>query len=669
MKLQPFWIVVTTLAASLCCRGQSTDTLRFDIGAVDRSADPCQDFYQYACGGWLKRNAIPPDQSYWAVFQQMRDLNQKRVAAILDHAVQEPQSANQQRVGDYYSSCRDEQGLEKQDLTALRPELDKITSIQNSGDLANELARLHGFGADALFGVYADQKLEDSSQVIAYLDQSGLNLPEPGYYTSDEPESVKARAGYRTHLEKVFELAGDSPADAKAEAEAVLKIEGMLAQAELTPVERRDRKLWYHEMTLAQLQELAPAFPWKVYFSAIKLNPDATLNVAEPKYMQAVNAVVATLPVDSWRQYLRWELLRAATPALPERFREAEFDFYDRTLRGVKSEPSREKQCTELTSRDLGEAVGQEYVGRYFPASSKAQVLEMAERVRTALRADMQQASWMSPATRKEAVRKLDLVHIMIGYPERWRDYLQLTIKRGDALGNSFRAQEFEFQRQLKKIGQPVDQGEFYELPQSVSGYHDNPLNVVVFTAGILQPPFFDPQMDDAIGFGLAGAVMGHELSHAFDDNGHLFDGEGNMRNWWTPDDAAHYNERAACFVRQYSAYPVVDDVKVNGQLTLGENIADNGGLQLAHMAFASHPHSSDEIDGYTPEQRFFLGWAQWRCMNITDQRARELARNDAHSPGKYRVNGVVSNMAAFAQAYKCKKGDKMVNAEPCRVW
>jgi len=669
MNVQPWRIAILLFVAGLGCSAQSTDTLRFDVQAVDSSADPCADFYQYACGGWLKRNPIPADRSYWAVFQQMRDLNQRRVAAILDHAAHAPGSKDEQRIGDYYRSCLDQSALEDTGLKSLRAEFYRIDALKNLDDLAEESAHIHALGSDALFSISADQKLEDSSQVIAYFDQSGLNMPEPGYYRSDEGENAKARAGYRAHLEIEFELIGESPERAQAAADDVLKIEVALARAELTPVERRDRKLWYHEMTLAQLRELAPAFSWKAYFAALQIDAHSLVNVTVPKYMQTLNTLLSTQPIDVWKNYLRWELVRVATPALPKRFREAEFDFYEHTLRGVKSESSREQQCTDLANRDLGEAVGREYVGRYFPASSKAQVLQMAEQVRAALRSEIEQAPWMSARTRTDALRKLELIRLMIGYPEHWRDYSQLTIKRGDALGNLFRAQEFEFRRQLAKIGRPVDRGEFYELPQSVEGYHDNPLNVVVFTAGILQPPFFDPQVDDAVNFGLAAAVMGHELSHAFDDQGHLFNGQGNMRNWWTAEDAAHYNERAACFVRQYSTYTVVDDVKVNGQLTLGENIADNGGLQLAHMAFANRPHSTAAIDGYTPEQRFFLAWAQWRCMNITDERAQELARNDGHSPGKYRVNGVVSNMPAFAEAYKCKKGDKMVNTEPCRIW
>jgi putative endopeptidase len=664
-------------SALLFSQAESPADLKFDIKAIDTSANPCSDFYQFSCGGWLAHNPISADRSYSAVFQQMRDLNQKRVTEILEQAARrasDPKSTglsqDERKIGDYYASCTDEKTIEKLGLDPLRAELDRIDAIKNSASLAEEIARLHTLGSDALFSAYSDQKLGDSTQVIPNIDQSGLNLPDPSYYLADNPEMQKNREAYRAHLEQEFVLLGNNQPQAAQGADDVIQIETALAKVSLTPVERRDRKLWYHEMHLADLQKLAPAFPWQPYFAAIAVSPSGDLNVAVPNYVQAVNDLILKTPISAWQNYLRWELVRQATPAIPSRFRDAEFDFYRKTLRGVKEQSSRRQQCEQLTSRDLGEVVGKIYADRYFPPEARQRVLDMVASIRQSMQQDFEQIPWMSAATKAEALKKLQLLRAMIGYPDHWRDYSSLEIHSGDALGNAFRGEQFEFRRTMAKIGKPVDRGEFYELVHGVEGYHDNALNVIVFTAGILQPPFFDPRMDDAINFGLAGAVIGHELSHAFDDKGHTFDGEGNLRNWWTPDDSKNYDQRAACFVHQYSNYTAVDDIKVDGQLTLGENIADNGGLQLAWRAFQSLPsRHAAPTDGYTPEQRFFLGWAQWRCMNATEKMAKEWAGRDNHSPGRWRVNGVVSNMAGFAEAYHCKAGDAMVNKEPCQVW
>jgi endothelin-converting enzyme/putative endopeptidase len=601
----------------------------------------------------------------------MRQLNEERVRGILEGAATEQKdpSSSEQKIGDYYASCMDESAIEKEGLEPLRPELQRIERIQTPDALAEAVARLHRLGTDPLFGIYADQRLEDAKQVIAYLDQSGLNLPEPADYTSADPQTVPRRAQYRAHLREVFALLGREAGQAATSADDVLAIETALARASLTPLERRDRRAWYHEMKLAELRQLAPAFPWERYFDAVGFSPQRAMNVALPRYMEAIEGLMNRTPMPAWRNYLVWELVRLATPALPTRFRRAEFGFYRRTLYDVKEEPSREQQCGEQTNRHLGEAVGEVYVRLYLPSAIREHALTLVHRLRRAMHEDIEELPWLSPRTKQEALQKLALLRAMIGSPERGRDYSGLRIVRGDALGNALRGQEFEFTRQIAKIGRPVDREEFYELPQGVEGYHDNPLNVIVFTAGILQPPFFDPRMDDAVTYGLAGGVIGHELTHAFDDEGHLFDGQGNMRDWWEPEDAKGYDARAACFVRQYSAYTAVDQIKVNGALTLGENIADNGGLRLAYRAFDSEPRSRVTIDGYSPEQRFFLGWAQWRCMNVTPKTAAVWARTDGHSPGRWRVNGVVSNMPAFAQAYGCGAGDPMVNPQPCRIW
>jgi putative endopeptidase len=650
--------------------------LKFEITAVDRSANPCADFYQFACGGWLAHHPIAADHSYSDVVQEMRDLNQKRVTGILEEAARlanDPLAqvpADERKVGDYYASCLDESAIEKLGLTPLEPELTRIDGIKTENDLAAAIARLQTLGKDALFNVYSDQKLGDATKVIFNIDQSRLNLPEPGYYLADDVDMRKNRELYREHLEEVFILLNQSQDDAKEAARQVLEIETALAQASLTPVERRDPKVRHHEMRLGDLEKLAPAFPWKAYFTAIQVDGSGELNVAVPKYMQTVNDLVAQTPMTAWRNYLRWELVRISTEDLPMRFRDTAFEFYQSQLHGVKEQTPRSKQCEEYTSDELGEAVGKLYTDRYFPSETKRRALDMVAHIRQAMERDFHESSWMSPATKTEALKKLDLLRAMIGYPDHWRDYSGVEIRRGDALGNLFRGEEFEFRRVMNKIGKPVDRGEFYELVHGVEGYHDNAVNVIVFTAGILQPPFFDPRMDDAVNFGLAGAVIGHELSHAFDDKGHQFDGDGNLRNWWTAEDAKSYDTRAACFVHQYSNYTAVDDVKVNGQLTLGENIADNGGLQLAWQAFRELPSSKGPaIDGFTPAQRFFLGWSQWRCVNATEKIAKEWARRDNHSPGRWRVDGVVSNMEGFREAYHCKAGDAMVNKEPCRVW
>ena len=651
---------------------QSDQSFGFDEHAVDPSANPCDNFYQYACGGWLAHNPVPADHSHWDIALKMEAINEHRVDALLaaNAAAKHPGSSNSQKIGDYFGSCMDVNAIEGAGLKSLQPDLDRISAIASREALAREIGRLHAYGSDALFSFYPDSRLEDASAVIAQIDQSGLNLPEPGFYTDAEPEMEQARDAYRNHLRTVFRLLGESPEQATESARQVLAIEIALARSELTRLQRRDRKSYYHVMKATDLQKLAPDFPWFQYFDAIQFSGKGDMNIAVPAYLQTINQLLDSTPFSAWKSYLRWELVRLVIPVLPAQFRTADFNFFKAYLEGVKQEVPRSKQCVELTNRDLGDAVAQEYVKQYFTPDTRDKTLKMAGLIKAAMRDDFEHISWLSPQTRKEALEKLQLLRIMLGYPDHWRDYSTLHIELGDAVGNHIRAQQLEFNRLRNKIAKPVDRTEFYELPQGLDGYHDNPLNVVVFTAGILQPPFFDPKMDAAVNFGWAGAVIGHELTHAFDDMGHLFDGLGNMRNWWSDSDAQSYDQKAACFVRQYSQYPVVENVKVNGELTLGENIADNGGLNLSHAAFErSHPDSTKKIAGHTPEQRFFLAWAQWRCMNITDQKARQLARTDPHSPGKWRVNGVVSNMPSFAEAYACKAADAMVRKEPCRVW
>ena len=665
--------VVACLAHAAVAQAPPAGELKFEIDALDRSADPCSDFYQYACGNWLAKNPVPADRSLWSRYNQMANLNQKRLTAILAQATQARpgRSPEEQKIGDYYASCMDEAGIEAKGLAPLQPELARIAAVKSRAQLTAEIAHLNSLGVNVPFDFYPDQDMKDSSQVIAVVDQGGLAMRDPERYTDAGAEATALRQKYLDHLKREFVLLGDAPADADAAAQAVLRLETALAQASWTRVQRRDREKQYHKLTLAELGALTPDFSWKEYFAAIGRPRVQVINASVPGFLQAFDSLLASASLEDWKNYLRWHLVHVATPALPAAFVAEDFEFFGKTLNGLEQPPSRAERCQGLVDRDLGEAEGKLYVQAWFPESSRQGVLRLVDLLKLALKQDIQTLPWMTAATRQQALAKLDAIGVKIGHPKAWRDYSSVRITRGDALGNALRSLSFEFHRQLAMMGKPVDRGQFYELPQSIEGYHDNPLNEIVFTAGILQPPFFDPRMDDAVNFGICGGVIGHELTHAFDDQGRKWDGHGNLRDWWTAEDAAQYQQRAACFVQEYSQFPAVDDLKVDGQLTLGENIADNGGLHLAYLALTADLAGKDpaEIDGFTPEQRFFLAWGQIRCSNVTEQRARSLARTDPHSPGRWRVNGVVSNMPEFAKAFHCPATAPMVRKEACRIW
>lgn len=671
-------ILLASLSAQCQTSGPASSAVpkpvkSFDLTAIDKSVDPCNDFYHFACGSWLKNNPIPADQAAWGRFNELHERNQTILRNILDQqsADNASRSSSDQKIGDYYYSCMDEKGIEAKGTAPLKPMLDRISAVKDKSQLPALLGDMHDAGVNALFSFSSEPDAKNSTMVIADADQGGLSLPDRDYYLKTDAKSVETRDKFQQHVVKMFELAGDSPEKAAAEAKTVMAVETALAKASMDRIERRDPNKVYHKMTTAQLQDLSPAFKWNEYFATIKGPEFDSLDVSSPDFMKGMSQLIAGSDLDTIKTYLRWQTLHAAAPLLTHAFVEENFNFFGKTLTGAKELRPRWKRCVQYTDGDLGEALGQAYVAETFPPESKAQTLKMVHELEAALKTDISELSWMSPETKKQALDKLSHIDNKIGYPNKWRDYSSLQIIRGDALGNSLRANNFEFHRQLNKIGKPVDRQEWSMTPPTVNAYY-NPLeNNVNFPAGILQPPFYDKNADDSTNFGAVGAVIGHELTHGFDDQGSQFDAQGNLRNWWTPEDEKQFNSLEQCFVNEYDGFVVVDDVHIKGKLTLGENTADNGGLRVAHMALldvlATSPESTK--DGFTPEQRFYLGWGQVWCENETPEAARLQALNNEHSDAMYRVNGVVSNIPEFAKAFGCKAGAPMVRKPACRVW
>ncbi len=645
------------------------------VGVMDRSADPCVDFAKFACGNWLKQNPIPADQSRWDVYAKLGMENQRYLWAILEEAAKPTakRSANEQKIGDYFSACMDESAAEKAGVTPLRADLDAIEKLKDASDLAPLLAKLHLASGQVspLFGFGSSQDYADSSRVIAFATASGLGLPDRDYYTKTDAKSQETRAKYLDHVARVFVLLGDDAAKAKVEAQTVMSIETALAQASLTRVEKREPHNLFHKLTAAQLTQLTPSFHWADYWKAAALPPQAEVNVTEPKFFQEVEQLLKTRPIGDWKRYLRWHLAREASPYLSAAFVRANFDFYSKYLRGVSEMQPRWKRCVRYVDGDLGEALGKIFVDKTFSPETKARALAMTQQIEKAMEAEIQKLDWMGPETKRQALEKLRLVANKIGYPDRWRDYSALRIVRGDFVGNQERATIFESKRQLDKIGKPVDKTEWQMTPPTVNAYYDAQMNDINFPAGVLQPPLFDPRMDDAPNYGNTGATIGHELTHGFDDEGRKFDAKGNLRDWWTAKDGAQFEKRAACVVDQYAQYTVVDNIKINSKLTEGEDVADLGGTLLAYIAWKSATQGKNlkPVDGLTPDQRFFVGMAQWACGDERPESKRVTAITDPHSPLEYRINGVVSNMPEFQKAFSCKVGQPMVRAQACKIW
>ena len=642
---------------------------------MDRSADPCVDFYQYACGKWNQLNPIPPDQARWDVYSKLQVDNQRYLWGLLDAASKggTSRSANEQKIGDYFAACMDEAAVEKTGLSPLAPRLREIEALTSVPALVQVLAKLQltTRGNGMLFDFGSNQDFADSSRVIAFAAAGGLGLPDRDYYLKTDAKSVETRARYAAHVAKMLELLGGSPEAARSGADTVMAIETDFAKASLTRVEKRDPHKLFHKYTRAQVQALTPTLPWTLFLESVGQSTVDEINVTEPAFYKAVEAQLRVRPLADWKIYLRWHLAHAEAPYLASAFVNANFEFYSRYLRGVQAIQPRWKRCVQLVDRDLGEALGQVFVEKTFSPETKAQSLAMTREIQNAMEQDLRQISWMSEATKKEAFAKLHSMVDKIGYPDKWRDYGGLAVVPGDFLGNVERATDFESKRQLAKIGKPVDRGEWQMTPPTVNAYYDPQMNDINFPAGVLQPPLFDPKMDAAPNYGNTGATIGHELTHGFDDEGRQFDAKGNLRDWWTEADAAAFEKRAACVVDQYAQYTVVDDIKINSKLTEGEDVADLGGTLLAWMAWkhATRNEKLQPAEGLSPEQRFFVGMAQWACGYERPENKRLNAVTNPHSPNEYRINGVVANMPEFATAFACKTGQPMARRNACRVW
>ena len=644
-----------------------------DVTSLDKTVEPCNDFYKFSCGGWMKNNPIPADQASWSVYAKLGQDNQQFLWGILEEDAKATQRTPvQQKVGDYFAACMNTPAIDALGDRPLRSQMAAIESLTKREDLIAALPALHHESSGSFFfGSGTGQDAVDSSTIIAEVGAGGLGLPDRDYYLKTDAKSVKIREQYMAYIQQLLGLTGESAGKAALDAAAIVRIETALAKASLSRVDRRDPHKTYHMMTLAELKTLAPSIDWPKYFATQEAAGVVKLNVSQPEFMKAVQTELKTAPLEELRSYLRFHLLTAAAPYLAHRFEQANFDFFSKTLRGVPAMAPRWKTCTRAVDQNLGEALGQEFVARTFTSETRNKTRLMTEQIEAAMRSEIEGLDWMSPGTKNEALRKLTAIRNKIGYPDTWRDYSALTVKREDYFGDAMRALRFEDSREWHKLGKPVDLNEWGMTPPTVNAYFNPQMNDINFPAGVLQAPLYDVKLDDAPNYGNTGATIGHELTHAFDDEGRQFDAKGNLKDWWTTADAKGFEDRINCVRDQYAGFVIVDDIHINSKLTSGEDVADIGGTLLAYIAWQKQTAGAKlgSVDGFTPDQRFFVGMAQWACENDRPENLRVNAVTNPHSPGFARINGVVSNMPQFQKAFGCKVGQPMVHAPTCRVW
>lgn len=645
-----------------------------DLRNLDRTCKPCQDFYQFATGGWVKKHPIPAAYPAWGNFDVLAERNQNVLHSILQSAAKSnaKPGTNEQKIGDFYASCMNTAAIDAAGTRPIAGDL-ALAAHASSSNIGTTLAALQRDGVDAFFGFGPEPDFKNSTQNIAGFGQSGLGMPDRDYYLNTDAKTVTVRKAYQAHVQKMFELLGDSADTAAKEAQSVMNVETAMAKGQLSRVERRDPQKIYHKMTLGAAEQLAPSLQLASYIKDNGVAASVPVNVAEPDYFKALSAQVAALSPDDLHAYLRWHVVHAFANALPTAFVNENFNFYSKTLQGTTKQIDRWKRCTRATNGALGEALGQFYVARTFPPSAKAQALSMVKNIKAELRDDLSTLSWMSPQTRAKAVGKLDAFLLKIGYPDKWRSYAGLHVTAGPYADNVIASNRFDTDFENHKIGKRVDRSEWGMTPPTVNAYYNPTINEIVFPAGILQPPFFNKDADMAVNYGAIGAVVGHESTHGFDDEGRQFDAQGNLTDWWTPQDAARFKARAQCVVDQWNKLQPLPGVHENGQLVEGEEIADLGGLTIAYKAFekwqAHHPRRT--IDGFTPEQRFFMGFAQVWAGAERPEYVRLLAQTDVHGYDKFRVNQTMSDMPQFAKAFFCKLNDPMVRpkAQQCQIW